>query len=88
MSQPPNPGIVINNVRILRVDEVILLGHYMFEDIYNFNTTKCVSDNYYIRNVLFHKNCIVFYGSQVLPMFEDCMQELYTAGRIAVCRVW
>ncbi len=25
-SQPPDPGIVINNVRVCRVDEVILLG--------------------------------------------------------------
>ncbi len=40
-SQPSDPGIVINNVR---VDEVILLGHYMCEDIYKFNASKCVSD--------------------------------------------
>ncbi len=43
---------------------------------------------FYIRNVLFHKYCTAFYGSQVLPMFGDCMQELYTAWRIAVHRVW
>ncbi len=65
-SQPPDPGIVINNVRMPRVDEVSLLGHYMCEDIYKCNTSKCVSDfnrqsnmffanfkhaNLYIRNV-------------------------------------
>ncbi len=44
--------------------------------------------NSYIRNVLFHKYCTAFYGIQVLPMFGDCMQELYTAWRIAVSRVW
>ncbi len=83
-SQPSDPCIVINNVRVPRVDEVILLGHYMCEDIYTFNASKCVSDfnrqinmffanfkhaNSYIRNVLFHKHCTAFYGSQVLPMF-------------------
>ncbi len=43
-SHPPDPGIVINNLRVPRVDEVILLGHYMCEDIYKFNASKCVSD--------------------------------------------
>ncbi len=101
--QPPGPGIVINNVRVHRVGEVILLVHYMCEDIYKFNASKCVNDfnrqsnmffanfkhaNSYIRNVLFHKYSTAFYGSQVLPMFGDCMQELYTAWRIAVRRVW
>ncbi len=102
-SQPPDLGIVINNVRVPKVDEVILLGHHMCEDIYKFNASKCVSDsnrqsnmffanfknaNSYIRNVFFHKYCTSFYGSQLLPMFRDCMQELYTALRIAVHRVW
>ncbi len=69
-SQPPDPSIVINNVRVPRVDEVILLGRYMCEDIYKFNASTCVSNfnrqsnmffayfkhtNSYIRNVLFHK---------------------------------
>ncbi len=43
-SQPPDPGIVINNVRVPRLDEVILLGHCMCEDIYKFNESKCLSD--------------------------------------------
>ncbi len=91
-SQPPDLGIVINNVRVPRVDEVIVLGYYMCEDIYKFNASKCVSDfnrksnmffanfkhaNSYIRNVLFHKYCTAFYGNQVLPMFGDYMHELY-----------
>ncbi len=69
-SQPPDPGIVRSNVRVPRVDELILLGHYMCENIYKCNASKCVSDfkmaeqnvfdifnnpNSYIRNVLFHK---------------------------------
>ncbi len=43
-SQAPDLGIVINNVRVPRVNEVILLVHYMCEDIYKFNASKCVSD--------------------------------------------
>ncbi len=43
-SQPPDLGIVINNVKVPRVDRVILLGHYMCEDIYKFNASSCVSD--------------------------------------------
>ncbi len=39
-SQPPNPGIVINNVKVPSVDEVILLGHYMCEYIYKYNALK------------------------------------------------
>ncbi len=68
-SQPPDPGIVINNVRVPRVEEVILLWYYMCEDIYEFNGSKCVCNfnrqsnmflvtfkhaNSYIRHVLFH----------------------------------
>ncbi len=64
----------------------------MCEDIYKFNASKCVSDfnrqrnmffaifkhaNSYIRNVLFHKYCTAFYGSQVLPMFGDYAGALY-----------
>ncbi len=69
-SQPPDRVIVINNVRVPRVDEVIFGRHYMCEDIYKFNASTCVSDfiwqinmffanfkhvNSYIRNVLFHR---------------------------------
>ncbi len=43
-SQSPHPSIVINNVSVPRVDEVILLWYYMYEDIYKFNASKCVSD--------------------------------------------
>ncbi len=44
--------------------------------------------NFNIRNVLFHKYCTAFYGSQVLPMFNRCMEEIYIARRVAICRVW
>ncbi len=41
-----------------------------------------------IRNVLFHKYCTAFYGSQVLPMFNSCMEEIYIEWRVAIYRVW
>ncbi len=41
-----------------------------------------------IRNVLFHKYCTAFYGSQVIPMCNSCMEEIYIAWRVAIRRVW
>ncbi len=79
------------------------LSHILSEDIFKFNASKCVADfnshcNMYftnfkyassnIRNVLFHKYCTAFYGSQVLPMFNSCMKEIYIASRVAIHRVW
>ena len=101
--RPPDPKIVINGVHVPRVDEVIHLGHHLSEDIYKFNVGKCVSDfnkqcNMFfasfrhasssLRNILFHKYCTAFYGSQILPLFGNCMEGLYTAWRIAVRKVW
>ncbi len=43
-SQHPNPGIIINNVRVPRLDGAILLRHYMCEDIYKLNASKYVSN--------------------------------------------
>ncbi len=37
-----------------------------------------------IRNVLFHNYC----GSQVLHIFNSCMDEIYIVWRVAICRVW
>ncbi len=68
--KPPDPNIYINNVKVPLVNEVIHLGHYLSEDIFKFNASKCVADfnrqcnmyfahfkyaNFNIRNVLFHK---------------------------------
>ncbi len=101
--KPPDPNIYINNVKVPCVNEVIHLGHNLSEDIFKFNASKCVSDfnrqcnmyfanfkyaNSNIRNVLFHKYCTAFYGRQVLPMFNSCMEEIYIAWRVAICRVW
>ncbi len=101
--KPPDPKLIVNNVVVPGVDEVVHLGHHLDEDIYKFNVSKCTSDfnkqcnmflatykraSSYIRNVLFHKYCTAFYGSQILPMFNNCMHELYTSWRIAVRKVW
>ncbi len=86
------------------MNEVIHLVHNLSEDIFKFNSSKCVADfncqcnmyfattfkyaNSNIRNVLFHKYCTAFFGSQVLPMLNRCMEEMYIALRVAICRVW
>ncbi len=81
----------------------IHLGHNLSEDIFKFNASNCVPDfnrhcnkyfvnfkyaNSNIRNMLFHKYYTAFYGSQVLPMFNSCMEEIYIAWRVAIHRVW
>ncbi len=98
-TKPPDPNIYINNVKVPRVNEVIHLLHNLSEDIFKFNASKRFPDfnrqcnmyfanvkyaNSNIRNVLFHKYCTAFYGSQVLLMFNSCMEEIY----IAIHRVW
>ncbi len=101
--KPPDPNIYINNVKVPCVNEVIHLGYNLSKYIFKFNASKCVADFYRqcnmyfanfkyvnsnIRNVLFHKYCTAFYGSQVLLMFNSCMEEIYIAWRVATCRVW
>ncbi len=44
--------------------------------------------NSYFRNVLFHKYCTAFYCSQILPLFNNCMDDVYIAWRIAMNNVW
>ncbi len=41
-----------------------------------------------IRNVLFHKYCTACYGSQILPLFNNCMDDVYIAWRIAIHKEW
>ncbi len=42
--------------------------------------------NSYVRNVICHKYCTAFYGSQILPLFINCMDDVY--WRIAMHKVW
>ncbi len=41
-----------------------------------------------VTNVLFHKYCTAFYGSQILPLFNKCMNDVYISWRIAMRKVW
>ncbi len=47
--------------------------------------------NSYVRNVIFHKYCTAFYGSQNTSTFlNNCMDDVYIAWkmRIALHKVW
>ena len=41
-----------------------------------------------MKNILFNKYCTSFYGAQLLPLHDNCMNDIYKAWRIAVRRVW
>ncbi len=88
---PAGPPIIINNVQVTLVHEVIHLGHKLSEDIYKFNSTKCFVEDFNrqsnvflanfrhansnIRNALFQNYSTSFYGSQILPLFGNCMED-------------
>ena len=99
----PNPMITINGDNVKVVNSVIHLGHILHDNIYKHDVSKCVGDfnrqcnlflaNFkfatsHVRNFLFHKYCSSFYGSQILPMYDDSFQDIFKAWRIAVRRVW
>ncbi len=101
--KPPNPNITINGENVDVVKSVILLCHLMTNEIYDFNLSKCIGDfnrqcnmfladfkyvNSHIRNVLFQKYCTSFYGTQMAPLFDKCINHLYKAWYITICRVW
>ncbi len=58
----------------------------MTNNIYDFNLSKCIGDfnrqcnmfladfkyvNSHIRNVLFQRYCTNFYGTQIVPLFDN-----------------
>ena len=102
-SEIMNPEVRINGDRLEVVSSVVHLGHILHDNIYRYDVNKCVSDfnrqsNIFLakfkyassslRNFLFHKFCSSFYGSQILPMYEPCFNEIYKAWRMALRRVW
>ena len=102
-SIPPDPVIYVNNLRVPRKTKVTHLGHDLSDDIYSFNTDRCVSDfnrqcniffadfrnaNSYMRNELFQKYCTAFYGSQLYPLYDNSMQSIYCSWRVAVRKIW
>ncbi len=43
--------------------------------------------NSYFRNVLFHKYYTAFYGSQILSLYINYIDDIYIAWRIAMRKV-
>ena len=44
--------------------------------------------NSYIKNALFNRYCSSFYGSQLCPLFDSCMDKICRQWRVAIRRVW
>ncbi len=100
---PPDPAITINDVQVPQVHEVIHLGHKLSDDIIRLtllNVLKILIDSQiFVLQILsiptlilempyFRIIALLFYGSQILPLFGNCMEDIYTAWRIAMRRVW
>ena len=100
---PPDPNILVNGDAVKLVSSVVHLGHLLKDRIYANDTAKCISDfnrqcnmffakfkyaNSSIRNYLFNRYCNNFYGVQMLPIFDDSMNSLYTCWRKEIRRVW
>ena len=98
-----NVNIKVNGQNVEKVDSVIHLGHILAKNIYSFDVSKCIGDfnrqcnmllgnfkyaSAFLRNHLFKKFCSSFYGSQILPLFDQCIDKLCKQWRIAVRRVW
>ena len=103
LNTPPDPSIEINGVKIKMVGKVIFLGHLLTDCVYDCDTSKCTQEynrqcnmlladfksaGSYMRNYLFSKYCTSFYGSNVLPLYDDSMENLCKSWRIAIRRVW
>lgn len=88
-------------VKVFR--SVTHLGHVLHDNIYKHDASKCVGDfnkqcNIFFansryatssfRSFLFGTFCTSFYGSQLLPLYDDCMGVLFRAWRVAIRRVW
>lgn len=98
-----DPKIAINNDIVNVVNKVEHLGHILNENINNTETSKCIGDfnrqcNLFLakykyatsnlRNILFHKYCSNFYGTQILPIYDRSIDEICKAWRVAIRRVW
>ncbi len=102
-AKPPDPCVTINDARVKCVDKGIHLCHLLTANVYVFNMSKCIDDfsrqcnifladfkhcSSHIRNIAFQRYCTSCYGTQMLPNFDTNIQDLYTAWRIAIRRVW
>ena len=99
----PDPTIIVNGQPVKRVKSVVHLGHILNENVNKSDISKCVGDfnfqcnsflaNYThasskLRNVLFNKYCTSFYGTQILPIYDDSLTDIFRAWRVATRRVW
>ena len=99
----PPPVIIINNKQVVDVDQITHLGHVIKSNIFDCDVSKCIRDlnvqvnsllgdfknaTSQMRNYLFFKFCNSFYGSQFLPIYNNAIDDLYRAWRVAVRRVW
>ena len=99
----PCPHIVINGKKIEAVESVKHLGHIVGHVIKKTDTSKCTGDlaqqcnsllgdfnsaTSCVRNTLFQKYCMSFYGSQFIPLYDACLEDLCRAWRVAIRRVW
>ena len=104
MDDGPAPEIFIHGKKLEAVDSITHLGHIIHENIFQNDASKCVKDFYIqfnsfmgdfrylgsdMRNYLFSKYCSSFYGSQILPVYDNTsMYDLYLAWRSSIKKVW
>ncbi len=72
-------NMCMNLICLVLMILIINVTHFLFDFKYYSS---------HIRNVLFQRYCTSFYGTQMLPHFDTNIQDVYTAWRIAICRVW
>ena len=97
------PEIKINGELINVVNSTKHLGHILNDNIFNCDSSKCIRDfniqcnsfladfknsTSFMRNYLFFKSCSSFYGSSFLPIYNNTMDDVYKAWRMAVRKVW
>ena len=101
--QTPDPYVVVNGVKVDVADNFIYLGHKMTDNIYDVGVSKCVEDfdrqfnmfmadfkyaGSHLRNILFQRYCTCFYGTHIIPLWDDKMEMPCKSWRIAVRRLW
>ena len=97
------PDMEINGTKIKVVTSINHLGHILKDNVFDCDSSKCIKDfniqcnsfladfkntSSFMRNQLFHKYCTSFYGSAFLPIYDNTMDNVCTAWRVAVRKIW
>ena len=97
------PNVELNGNKINVVNSTTHLGHILKDNIFKNDSSKCIRDfniqsnsfladlknsTSHMRNYLFSKYCTSFYGSLFLPIYDNTMEDIYKAWRMAVRKVW